>query len=339
MLLRSASSGASDLNCDHKPRLSLRPASAMSVSASKSAFAAASQALRRTAKGRSGARSVRPIVSRDHVLDQAGQRRHIAIAERLVRHGSAEEVVHEHLEHHDADFGLERHPRHSLPGSLLARPERGQAFRYGFPEGLLELVELLRLKETGGAERGRGKTLLVPPQGPICIEQRVFARRPRDARRRRGITIELARLVAGRRQHGADERGVPRHEHVRQAGYVEIAVMSSRAGFTVGVHGRTSRGSESARGNSRDAETAATGGQGRRAVLASARNPRRKGSRPSSGARGGATKVTKLICLGGHCIGYLPADAQRAPLPLEDAAPHSPRIGDVVADHRAAHGQ
>ena len=101
-------------------------------------------------------------------------------------------------------------------------------------ERLLEVVKLLRLKQIGPAEPGRGQLLLSPPQRAVRVQQGVFPGGPGDAHRRRRIAIELARLVAGGGQHRPDHGRLARDQHVRHAGHRQIPVVLSGSRFPLG---------------------------------------------------------------------------------------------------------
>lgn len=170
----------------------------------------------------------------DNVVDDHFQRGHVSVANLIVGHLCAEEVVGEQLEHDWLDLRFELHAQRFI--LLLEKvTDRSQSLAHGATKCLLELVELFGLIERRFAEGWSGELLLSLPAWTIGVQQRVATSRPGNAYRRQRVAIELAGLVARLGEYGANHVRVARHQHWRETGYIEVAIMSARPLFLVSL--------------------------------------------------------------------------------------------------------
>lgn len=146
----------------------------------------------------------------DHCVDQAHDGRDVTVAQIVAGNLPAEEIVDQHLEHHDLNLRLQRDAVDLAPALLLKRAQCGKAFADGLAEGLFEFVKFLGLKQRAVAQGFRGEFLLPSPERAVGVEQGILAGGARDADCGGGVPVELARRVAGGRQDGLDDSRLAR---------------------------------------------------------------------------------------------------------------------------------
>jgi hypothetical protein len=98
-----------------------------------------------------------------------------------------------------------------------------------------KLLKLLRLKQRRLAERRSRHFPLPPPGRTVRVQERVGARRPRDAGRRQRIAVKLPCPVAGRRRDRADDARIARHQHWRKPRHLEVPIVPRRPTHAIGV--------------------------------------------------------------------------------------------------------